>query len=51
MSEPLPEEPDEQHIKVNVYVRRFERDGTLSGLAGLPSAVMSRVGFESRIYN
>jgi hypothetical protein len=33
LSEPPPEEPDEQHIKVNVYVGRFERDGTLSGLA------------------
>ena len=46
MSEPPPQEPDEQHIKVNVYVGRFERDGTLSGLAALPIAVMSRVGFD-----
>src|SRR6516225_5145101 len=46
MSEPPPEEPDEQRIKVNVYVGRFERDGTLSGLAALPIAVMSRVGFD-----
>jgi hypothetical protein len=27
-------------------VGRFERDGTLSGLAALPIAVMSRVGFD-----
>ena len=46
MSEPPPEAPDEQRIKVNVYVGRFERDGTLSGLAALPIAVMSRVGFD-----
>jgi hypothetical protein len=46
LSEPPPEEPDEQRIKVNVYVGRFERDGRLSGLAALPIAVMSRVGFD-----
>jgi hypothetical protein len=46
MSEPPPEEPDEQLIKVNVYVGRFERDGALSGPAALPIAVMSRVGFD-----
>ena len=46
IGEPSPGEPDEQHIKVNVYVGRFERDGTLSGLAALPIAVMSRVGFD-----
>jgi hypothetical protein len=46
MSEPPPEESDEQRIKVNVYVGRFEREGTLSGLATLPIAVMSRVGFD-----
>jgi hypothetical protein len=46
MSEPPPGEPDERRIKVNVYVGRFERDGTLSGIAALPIAVMSRVGFD-----
>jgi hypothetical protein len=46
MSEPSPEEPDERYINVDVYVGRFERDGTLSGLAALPIAVMSRVGFD-----
>jgi hypothetical protein len=46
MSEPSPEEPGEPRIEVNVYVGRFERDGTLSGLAALPIAVMSRVGFD-----
>jgi len=45
MSEPPSAGPGE-HIKVNVYVGRFERDGTLSGLAALPIAVMSRVGFD-----
>ena len=46
MSEPPPGEPDERRIKVSVYVGRFERDGTLSGLAALPIGVMSRVGFD-----
>ncbi len=46
MSEPPPGQPDERRIKVNVYVGRFERDGTLSGIAALPIAVMSRVGFD-----
>jgi hypothetical protein len=46
VSEPPREGPDERHIEVNVYVGRFERDGTLSGLAALPIAVMSRVGFD-----
>jgi hypothetical protein len=45
MSEPPPGE-DERRVKVNVYVGRFERDGTLSGIAPLPIAVMSRVGFD-----
>ena len=46
MSEPPPGEADERRVKVNVYVGRFERDGTLSGIAALPIAVMSRVGFD-----
>jgi hypothetical protein len=46
LSEARLEEPDAQHIEVNVYVGRFERDGSLSGLAALPIAVMSRVGFD-----
>jgi hypothetical protein len=46
VDDPPAEEPDEPHIKVNVYVGRFERDGTLSGVATLPIAVMSRVGFD-----
>jgi hypothetical protein len=46
MSEPPPGEADERRVKVNVYVGRFERDGTLSGIATLPIAVMSRVGFD-----
>jgi hypothetical protein len=45
MSDPPPGE-DERRVKVNVYVGRFERDGTLSGIAALPIAVMSRVGFD-----
>ena len=46
MSEPPSGEADERRVKVNVYVGRFERDGTLSGIAALPIAVMSRVGFD-----
>ena len=46
LSEPPADEPDEQRIKVNVYVGRFEKDGTLSGIARLPRAAMSRIGFD-----
>jgi hypothetical protein len=46
MSEPPPDQADDQRIKVDVYIGRFERDGTLSGIAPLPLAVMSRVGFD-----
>jgi hypothetical protein len=46
LSEPPPDQPDEQRIKVNVYIGRFEKDGTLSGIARLPRAAMSRIGFD-----
>jgi hypothetical protein len=46
LSEPPPDQPDEQRIKVNVYLGRFEKDRTLSGIVSLPLAAMSRVGFD-----
>jgi len=46
LSEPPPGQEDDQKIKVNVYVGRFENDGRLSGIASLPLPAMSRVGFD-----
>ena len=46
LSEPPADRPDEQRIEVDVYVGRFERDRRLSGIAPLPLAAMSRVGFD-----
>jgi hypothetical protein len=46
LSEPPPGQEDEQKIRVNVYVGRFEKNGTLSGIASLPLPAMSRVGFD-----
>jgi hypothetical protein len=46
LSEPPPDQPDERRIKVNVYVGRFEKDRRLSGIAPLPLAAMSRIGFD-----
>jgi hypothetical protein len=46
LSEPAPGQEDDQRIKVDVYVGRFEKNGTLSGIAPLPLAIMSRVGFD-----
>jgi hypothetical protein len=46
LSEPPPDRLDDQRIKINVYVGRFEKNGALSGIAPLPIAVMSRVGFD-----
>ncbi len=46
LSEPPPDQPDEQRIKVNVYVGRFEKNRTLTGIARLPRAAMSRIGFD-----
>ena len=46
LSEPPPDQSDDQRIKVDVYIGRFEKNGVLSGIAPLPLAVMSRVGFD-----
>jgi hypothetical protein len=46
LSEPPRDQLDDQRIKVNVYVGRFEKNGVLSGIAPLPLAGMSRVGFD-----
>src|SRR5262245_18679106 len=46
LSEPPPGQEDDQKIKVNVHIGRFEKDGRLSGIASLPLAAMSRVGFD-----
>ncbi len=46
LSEPPPDQADDQRIKVDVYIGRFEKNGILSGLAPLPLAIMSRVGFD-----
>lgn len=46
LSEPPPDQPDEQTIRVNVYVGRFEKNRRLSGIAPLPVAAMSRIGFD-----
>ena len=46
LSEPPPDQPDEQTIRVNAYVGRFEKDRSLSGIAPLPLAAMSRIGFD-----
>ena len=46
LSEPPSDQADEQRIKVDVYVGRFEKDRRLSGIAPLPVAAMSRIGFD-----
>jgi hypothetical protein len=46
LSDPPRDQLDDQRIKVDVYVGRFEKNGTLSGIAPLPLAGMSRVGFD-----
>jgi hypothetical protein len=46
LNDPPPGQEDDQRIKVDVYVGRFEKNGTLSGIAPLPLAMMSRVGFD-----
>jgi hypothetical protein len=41
-----PFNPEERTIHVDVFVGRFERDGTLSGVATLPRDQMTRIGFD-----
>ena len=46
LNDPPAGQEDDQRIKVDVYVGRFEKNGILSGIAPLPLAMMSRVGFD-----
>jgi hypothetical protein len=38
--------PDARKIQVDVYVGRFERDGSISGLVRIDRPAMSRIGFD-----
>ena len=46
LSEPPADEPDEQELKSMSMSAGSKKDGTLSGIARLPRAAMSRIGFD-----